>query len=109
MSNSSEQENIGATLLLVIVGIFLGIGASVLFAISSLMLFVIVITILEGVGAEVGKLADMIILIVPFAAMLAIVYYVLSHKPKGIILGLTIGGALGLLLNGMCNAVFLNL
>ncbi len=109
MSNSSEQENIGATLLLVIIGIFLGIGASVLFAISSLMFFVIVESRLEGVGANVRKLADVIILIVPFAAMLAIVYYMLSQKPKGIILGLTIGCVLGLLLNGMCNAVFLNL
>ncbi|MFN3395124.1 MAG: hypothetical protein ACK41G_05580 [Candidatus Thermochlorobacter sp.] len=107
MSNSSEQENIGATLLLVIVGIFLGIGASVLFGVSAFVFTGVVLTLLKVEGW--AGLENFMILIIPFAAMLAIVYYVLSQKPKGIILGLMIGGALGLLLNGMCNAVLLNL
>lgn len=105
MSNSSEQENIGATLLLVIVGILLGIGASVLLGISLFIFTGIVLTLLKVEG--LAGLENLMILIIPFAAMLAAVYYMLSQKPKGIILGLTIGGALGFLLLGLCNAALL--
>lgn len=104
MSDALKKEDSSANALLVIVGIIVGVFASVAFWF-----------VLFSSAAIIGGLlqADAIfyfmLLILPFVAMLAAMYYTLSQKPTGIVLGGMIGGALGFLLQGLCAVAFWDL
>jgi hypothetical protein len=48
-------------------------------------------------------------MIIPFIAALVVVYFIISQKPTGLVLGVLIGCGLGLLLQGLCAGLFMGM
>ncbi len=107
MNSSSSGQSAANMALWFIVGIVVGLFASVLLWLAMLFSLSMILTIFGTASDPADKLFIPLLMILPFVAALIVLYYIISQKPTGLVLGVLIGCGLGLLLQGLCAGLFI--
>jgi hypothetical protein len=107
MNSSSSGQSAANNALWLIVGVVLGLFASFVLWLAGLFSLAMILTIFGTASEPADKLFIPLLMIIPFIAALVVVYFIISQKPTGLVLGVLIGCGLGLLLQGLCAGLFI--
>jgi hypothetical protein len=103
MSDAPQQPPLDSgQIVTLIIGGAIGFFGSLVFSVFTL--FVIMLGY-SGMGGDAITVPLLILL--PFGAIAGVIYYIVSQKPTGFVLGLLLGVGFGLLLQGLCVAAVL--
>ncbi|KER10106.1 MAG: hypothetical protein HY22_07505 [[Candidatus Thermochlorobacteriaceae] bacterium GBChlB] len=87
-----------------VIGGFVGFFSSIFFWV---ILFFVIVLVFSGVGNDTFTFP--LLAAMPVLAVGVVIYFLVTQKPKGFILGLLIGAGFGFLLQGLCAlGIFVN-